>query len=134
MLPFLYIRGEALAAACASADVFAFPSRTETFGQVVLEAMASRLPVVGVLSEGVCDLVRDGYTGYLLNASGLGEKEQVQEYRAKLELLVYNSELRHTLGAAGLLYARECTWSAAMQKLLDGYREVILGTRPLVAA
>ena len=96
--------------------------------------MASRLPVVGVLSEGVCDLVRDGYTGYLLNTSGFDEKEQVQEYRAKLELLVYNSELRHTLGAAGLLYARECTWSAAMQKLLDGYREVILGRRPLVAA
>ncbi len=129
-----YLRGEALAAAYASADVFAFPSRTETFGQVVLEAMASRLPVVGVLSEGVCDLVRDGYTGYLLNTSGLDEKEQAQEYRARLELLVYNSELRHTMGGAGLMYARECTWSSAMQKLLDGYKEVISGKRPLVAA
>lgn len=44
-----YLRGEALAAAFASADVFAFPSHTETFGQVVLEAMASGLPIVGLL-------------------------------------------------------------------------------------
>jgi glycosyltransferase involved in cell wall biosynthesis len=100
----------------------------------VLEAMASRLPVVGVQSEGVCDLVRDGYTGYLLDASGLDEKEQAQEYRARLELLVYNSELRHSMGGAGHMYARECTWSSAMQKLLDGYEEVISGKRPLVAA
>src|SRR5260221_14192601 len=54
-----YLQGEQLAAAYASADVFAFPSRTETFGQVVLEAMASSLPVVGVRSHGVCDLVQD---------------------------------------------------------------------------
>jgi glycosyltransferase involved in cell wall biosynthesis len=50
-----YLRGEALAAAYASADIFAFPSRTETFGQVVLEAMASGLPVAGLQSEGVSD-------------------------------------------------------------------------------
>ena len=58
-----YLSGKALAAAYASADVFAFPSTTETFGQVVLEAMASGLPVVGLLAEGVRDLVTDEQTG-----------------------------------------------------------------------
>ena len=60
-----YLSGDMLADAYASADIFAFPSRTETFGQAVLEAMASGLPVVGLLSEGVCDLVTNGLTGLL---------------------------------------------------------------------
>jgi glycosyltransferase involved in cell wall biosynthesis len=61
-----YLSGEALATAYASAEVFAFPSTTETFGQVVLEAMASGLPVVGLLADGVRDLVTDEQTGLLL--------------------------------------------------------------------
>ena len=52
-----YLSGEPLATAYASSDIFAFPSRTETFGKVVLEAMASGLPIVGLIAEGVCDLV-----------------------------------------------------------------------------
>src|SRR2546421_3988019 len=72
-----YLQGEELASAYASADVFAFPSLTETFGQVVLEAMASGLPVAGLLAEGVCDLVSDGRTGYLLDAGGLSEEQEV---------------------------------------------------------
>ena len=78
-----YRKGEELAAAYASADIFAFPSwyveiplfdssqsltlrpvcRTETFGQVVLEALSSGTPVVGLRAEGVCDLVKTGETG-----------------------------------------------------------------------
>lgn len=129
-----YLQGETLAASYASADIFAFPSRTETFGQVVLEAMASRLPVVGVLSEGICDLVRDEHTGYLQDASGLDEEEQVLEYRARLEHLMYNKPLRIAMGQAGLVDARQRSWSEAMHKLLEGYEEVIVGARPLVAA
>ncbi len=70
-----YLRGQALASAYASADIFTFPSRTETFGQVVLEAMASGLPVAGLFADGVRDLVEDGETGYLLNEPRLNEEE-----------------------------------------------------------
>jgi glycosyltransferase involved in cell wall biosynthesis len=128
-----YLRGEELARAYASADIFAFPSRSETFGQVVLEAMASCLPVVGVLSEGVCDLVRDGKTGYLLDTGALAEKEQVMAYRAMLERLIYDDALRGAMGRAGLLEARQRSCPEAMQRLLDGYEEVLVSTRLLTA-
>lgn len=58
-----YQKGKDLAACYASSDVFAFPSHSETFGNVVLEAMASGLPVIGLKAEGVCDLVESGSTG-----------------------------------------------------------------------
>ncbi|GJN90367.1 hypothetical protein Rhopal_003378-T1 [Rhodotorula paludigena] len=64
-------KGQELAAAYASADVFAFPSFTETFGQVVSEAQASGLPVVGLKAEGVSDLVEHGKTGLLLDLNDL---------------------------------------------------------------
>ncbi|GAA5841744.1 hypothetical protein JCM9279_003090 [Rhodotorula babjevae] len=64
-------KGEELAAAYASADIFAFPSFTETFGQVVSEAQASGLPVVGLRAEGVSDLVEHGKTGLLLDMNNV---------------------------------------------------------------
>ena len=60
-------KGKRLAAMYASSSVFAFPSFTETFGQVVLEALASGLPVVGLHAEGTSDLVSHGRTGLLLD-------------------------------------------------------------------
>jgi glycosyltransferase involved in cell wall biosynthesis len=57
--------GEELAAHFASADCFVFPSRTETFGNVVLEALASGLPVASYPAPGPADLVEDGLTGAL---------------------------------------------------------------------
>ncbi len=83
-----YLVGEALATAYASSDVFAFPSRTETFGQVVLEAMASGLPVVGLIAEGVCDLVEHERTGLLVPDAHIQEDEQIVLYRTELESLI----------------------------------------------
>ncbi|MCB1009079.1 MAG: glycosyltransferase, partial [Acidobacteria bacterium] len=57
-----YLEGDELAAAYASADLFVFPSRTDTFGNVVLEAMASGLPVLATPVDGAVDLVVDGAT------------------------------------------------------------------------
>ena len=52
--------GEALSQAFASADVFVMPSDTETLGFVVLESMASGVPVVGANAGGIPDLIEDG--------------------------------------------------------------------------
>src|SRR5262249_19695020 len=128
-----YLRGEALAAAYASADIFAFPSRTETFGQVVLEAMASGLPVVGLQSEGVCDLVVDKHTG-LLDVQRLYEDEQVASYRRLLLHLTHNRVVRRTMGLAGLTEAQQRSWSQAMDCLVQGYCEVAETQRTLLVA
>jgi glycosyltransferase involved in cell wall biosynthesis len=125
-----YLTGEALAAAYASSDVFAFPSTTETFGQVVLEAMASGLPVVGLLAEGVRDLVTDEQTGLLLSREHLSEEEQVMEYRLRLSRLVHDQQARERMRLAALAAARMQTWPLAMEHLLRGYREVIEAKLP----
>jgi glycosyltransferase involved in cell wall biosynthesis len=129
-----YLQGEELASAYASADLFAFPSRTETFGQVVLEAMAAGLPVVGLQAEGVCDIVDDGQTGFLLSTEELAEHEQVDAYRALLTRLVAQDELRSKMGLAAHQAAAERTWDEAMHKLLLGYKEVLARENPLIAA
>lgn len=129
-----YLQGEELAAAYASADIFVFPSRSETFGQVVLEAMASGLPVAGVYSEGVCDLVQNGETGYLLDTQGLSEKEEALAYQELVEHLIANVTVCQRMGQAALQEARQRSWPEAMKSLLQGYRDAIEATRPLAVA
>jgi len=60
-----YMRGEMLASAFASADLFVFPSQTETLGLVLLESMASGCPVVACNAGGIPDAIQDGVTGFL---------------------------------------------------------------------
>jgi len=129
-----YLTGEALATAYASSDVFAFPSRTETFGQVVLEAMASGLPVVGLVAEGVCDLIESERTGLLVNDSHIQEDEQIIDYRVCLERLVQSTQKRHEMSSAALIEAQRRSWFEAMESLVRGYKEVVESTTPLVAA
>ncbi|KAM0749483.1 UDP-Glycosyltransferase/glycogen phosphorylase [Meredithblackwellia eburnea MCA 4105] len=79
-----YRKGEELASCYASADIFAFPSWTETFGQVVLESLASGLPVVGLRAEGVCDLVKHEETGLLLDLDDLLPTTSAAEIKEKV--------------------------------------------------
>jgi glycosyltransferase involved in cell wall biosynthesis len=60
-----YLNGQTLAEIYASSDLFVFPSSTETFGNVVLEAFASGLPAVGARAGGVQEIIQDGITGQL---------------------------------------------------------------------
>ena len=113
---------------------FGFPSLTETFGQVVLEAMASGLPVAGLLAEGVCDLVSDGRTGYLLDVEGLSEEQEIGGYREQLTHLIDNQSTRAVMGQSAYLEAQQRSWHEAMNSLVQGYDEVSKGVPALLAA
>ncbi|RRJ86977.1 glycosyltransferase family 1 protein [Gulosibacter macacae] len=114
-----YMSGDALAAAFASADVFAFPSRTETLGFVALESMASGVPVVGARAGGIPFAVTEGSSGLLY------EPGNVAEFVAKLESLLFDAELRTPMGSAGRLEAKQYSWRAATERLVDFYELAI---------
>ena len=117
--------GELLAAAYASSDIFTFPSKSETFGQVVLEAQASGLPVVAFRAEGVCDIIQDGRTGWLA-ATGTPECEATNFERAILSALA-NSERRKIAGVEATRWAMSWRWSEATEQAVEEYREAIRG-------
>jgi len=116
-------RGEELAALYASADLFCFPSTTDTFGQVLLEASASGLPVVAAAAGGALELVADGRTGLLAPPDDPGP------FAAALLELTEDPLRRAAFGAAGLAAARERTWDGAFAQLSEVYDEV-LGLQP----
>ncbi|KAL9554779.1 hypothetical protein PS6_003237 [Mucor atramentarius] len=118
-----YLQGVDLATAYASADVFAFPSFTETFGQVVLESMASGLPVVGLLAEGVKDLVQDQISGLLLDTAHLSRPKQIKEYTRLLNSLVEDREMREKMGHKAIELSSAYTWWGAMESMVQVYRD-----------
>jgi glycosyltransferase involved in cell wall biosynthesis len=114
-----YLSGDALAEAYASSDVFAFPSLTETFGQVVQEAMASGLPVIACDAGGVHDLVRHGETGYLAPPTDDGA------FVCALRDLLAAPEQRARFAAQARAFAEQRTWERVMDDLLRVYGDVI---------
>lgn len=112
-----YRRGEELAAWYASADAFVFPSDTETFGQVVTEALASGLPVVAPARGGVTDTVIPGETGFLFTP---GDADELADRAVEL---ADDAGLRRALGARARATAEERRWSAVFERLFDDYAE-----------
>ncbi len=113
-----WLEGAALARAYASADMFLFASRTDTFGQVVLEAQASGLPVVAVAEGGPLSLIDDRISGMLCPPRADALAGAVLE-------LAGSPALRARIARAGLHSVRERTWERALQRLGDGYRRAL---------
>ena len=111
-----YRGGEDLADHYAAADLFAFASLTETFGNVVLEALASGLPVVAVRAGGVGEIVRSGETGILVEPGA-----PASEMAGALIGLVDDSSLRREMAESARAYALGQTWAAIMGRLRDRY-------------
>ncbi len=88
----------------ASADVFVFPSVTETFGNVVLEAMASGLPCVIANGGGSRDFIRQGENGFLC------EPDNPSQYLEHIGLILNDSSLRNTISAASVAFSRTFDW------------------------
>jgi glycosyltransferase involved in cell wall biosynthesis/predicted metal-dependent phosphoesterase TrpH len=113
-----WLDGPELARAYASADMFLFASRTDTFGQVILEAQASGLPVVAVAAGGLLSLVDDRRTGLLC-------PPDVDALAAALCELAGSPMLRRRLAEAGLAAVGERTWERALERLAAGYRRAL---------
>jgi glycosyltransferase involved in cell wall biosynthesis len=116
-----WLDGDELAATYASADVFLFCSTTDTFGQVVLEAQASGLPVVAAAAGGPAELIEDGRSGLLCTprAEALG---------AAVAGLAGSRAMRERLATGGLAAVRDRTWEASLAQLSDGWRRALAGT------
>ncbi len=123
-----YLRGEALASAFASADAFIFPSRTETLGLVLLEAMAAGCPVVAAGTGGIIDIVTDGINGYLFDP-----KDEQGAILATQRLLSNTAE-RETLRVNARQEAERWGWDAATKQLRRYYQAVVSRTRQPLAA
>ena len=114
-----HLEDEALARAYASSDLFFNPSRTETFGNVTLESMASGVPPVCAKATGSMSLVVHGTNGFL------SEKATIAEYADYLGELIRNHALRHAFAHASRQRALDYNWDNILGGVLANYCEVL---------
>jgi glycosyltransferase involved in cell wall biosynthesis len=121
-----YLEGEELAAAYASADLFVFPSRTDTFGNAVLEAMASGLPPIVSRDGGPAEQVSHAKNGLIVD---VGNAEALAE---AMKLLLDHDELRQRLGVAAREAASARSWNGLVETLFPA-ASLPSATVPIVA-
>ncbi|MGC2617812.1 MAG: glycosyltransferase, partial [Acidobacteriaceae bacterium] len=113
------LRGEALARAYAGMDVFVFPSHTDTFGNVVLEAMASGVPAIVTPDGGPKTLVRSGATGFVATDA---------DFSAAVEKILNDPALHATLRIQARQDAMNASWDAVFEKVYAAYLPVASGS------
>jgi UDP-glucose:(heptosyl)LPS alpha-1,3-glucosyltransferase len=107
-----------------ASDFLMMLSRFDTFGMVVLEAMASRLPVILSANVGAKDIVEEGVSGYVLP-----DGRDADAAAAKIVLLL-DGERRAAMGEAGHGTARRHTWERLAEKVARVYEEIVAGAAP----
>ena len=107
------LRGQDLAEAYGRMDAFVFPSRTDTFGLVILEAMASGVPVILTPETGERIGIEDGVSGFLS-----------RDFAQSLRRLMHDSALRQAMGCAARHFAGGNSWERVFEEL---YRIYVLG-------
>ena len=114
------VSGEQLLEEYLKAGIFVFPSHFETSPNVVMEAMATGLPIVTTRVGGIPDMIDDGISGFLVNAGN------VSEIVEKVELILNNSSLADNLGKKAKEKALEkFTEEAVVSKTIDAYNFVL---------
>jgi glycosyltransferase involved in cell wall biosynthesis len=111
------LRGEALAEAYANMDLFAFPSFTDTFGNVILEALASGVPAVVTSGGGPKFLIEQGVTGYVA--------ENAVDFSSAVEKILTDPTLHANMRAAASVYAAHQSWDAVFESVFHIYAEGI---------
>jgi glycosyltransferase involved in cell wall biosynthesis len=117
-----------LATAYASADLFVFPSATETFGNSLLEAMGSGLPCLAVSAAGVLEFARHGRNAWLV------QPNSTEAIVHGLRRLLEDHALRRHLAEGGLATAKERSWDDVYDQLLQDYHQAIESRRLSQAA
>jgi phosphatidylinositol alpha 1,6-mannosyltransferase len=120
------LRGEQLAHAYANMDLFVFPSRTDTFGNVVQEAAASQVPAIVTNEGGPRNLVASGTTGYVAETNA--------EFMARVLELARDPELRMRMGIAARERVAGVSWDAAFEKTYLAYRACLPGNTEVFAS
>ena len=110
------LRGHDLARAYANMDLFVFPSHTDTFGNVVLEALASGVPAVVTPDGGPRYIVRDGETGSITTDDGFTDA---------IANLIRDPELHARMRLAARIYAQSASWDSVFEGVYSTYDEVL---------
>eukprot|EP00049_Salpingoeca_infusionum_P019327 m.361392 g.361392 ORF g.361392 m.361392 type:complete len:489 (+) comp19575_c0_seq1:195-1661(+) len=119
-----FLDGEDLSAAFASSDLFFFPSLTETWGAVTLEAMASGLPAIVANAPGSRELVQNGKSGFLIDA------DKPHRWANAIAELIHSPPLLATLRQTTLdrvSHSGELTWKHATDMIVEHYQELLKG-------
>ncbi|MBE9059485.1 glycosyltransferase family 1 protein [cf. Phormidesmis sp. LEGE 11477] len=123
-----YLAGEELGAAYASADAFIFPSRTETLGLVLLEAMAAGCPVIAANAGGIPDIVTNGVNGFMFDPTdeqgAIVATQKLLGMKAERELLRQNARVE----------AERWGWEGSTRQLERFYIEVLNAGMGAIAA
>jgi len=119
-----YRHGDDLARLYASADLFVFPSLTDTFGNVILEAMASGLPVVAFQAPGPGDILRVGETGLL------AERISASSLAAAIHSLLSRPQWLRSMGENARRDAERRNWKDILEKLRNTYQNIVAGHVP----
>lgn len=116
-------KGKELAQIYASSDIFAFPSSTETFGNVVLEAMASGVPVIGADAGGVKNTIKHKINGLKFKA------RHVNELIDLMVELIEDEDLRNTLSINARNTGLRRSWNKVFNGLMDTYNDILLNKK-----
>ncbi|MDD4363150.1 MAG: glycosyltransferase [Atribacterota bacterium] len=103
-------------------DIFAFTSTSETFGLVIIEAMASGLPVLAVKAPGAVDIISDGKDGIL-------SEDDVANFAIHLEKLIVDKNFRNYLSQAALLTAKKYSFDSVADKMLEVYQRLSMNRK-----
>jgi glycosyltransferase involved in cell wall biosynthesis len=112
------LRGEALAEAYANMDLFVFPSHTDTFGNVVLEAFSSGVPAIVTPDGGPASIVRDGANGRIVPDEG---------FAAAVAGILADREKLAEMGRAARAHALTASWDSVFEGVYRAYEGILPG-------
>lgn len=110
------LRGKALAEAYANMDLFVFPSHTDTFGNVVLEALASGVPAIVTPDGGPPSIIREGETGLVARD---------EDFAAAIACILANPIRHEQMRQNARKDALKTSWDAVFERVYEGYGSIL---------